>query len=67
MRHNVNLTEQNDRIYFCFHDVNESFVFLEFCDLRGNDCDDTSRAFCCNSWDRFISRTRVNVDRDSGK
>ena len=27
MRHNVNLTERNDISYFCFHDVNESFVF----------------------------------------
>ena len=66
MSHNVNLTKQS---CFCFHDVNESFVFLEYCDYTtGNKCSSgLESTFCCSNWDKFISRTHVNVIRDSGK
>ena len=69
MRHNVNLTERNDVSQFCCHDLIESFVFLEYCDyMTGNDCSSgLESTFCCSNWDTFISRTHVNVIRDSGK
>ena len=66
-RSNVNLTHDrtNNKFSICFHGVNESFVFLEYCLLMGNwDCDST---FCCKTWAEFISRTQVNVAGDSSK
>ena len=50
---------------FCFDDVNESFLFLEYCDVGEQfGCMMSGSIFCCN-WVEFVSRTHVNVIGDS--
>ena len=68
MRHNVNRTynRSTDLFHFCFHNVAESFLFLEYCDINGVPCLSGS-TFCCNSWAEFVSRTCVSIAGDRGK
>ena len=68
-KHNVNLTYNNslDVYHFCFHNVTESFLFLEYCDVnRVQPCEGSS-TFCCNNWVEFVARTCVNVVGGRGK
>ena len=69
MRHNVNRTYNNrtDTFHFCFNNVTESFLFLEYCDVsRVQPCESGS-TFCCSNWATFVSKTRVNVAGDRCK
>ena len=62
-RQNVNLTYSSsvNTVYFCFANVNESFVIVEYCDaIRAQPCESGS-TFCCNTWAEFVSKTSVNV------
>ena len=68
-RSDVNRTYNSsaNRFSFCFHNVTESFLFLEYCDiLNGVPCLSGS-TFCCNNWADFVSRTCVNVAGSRGK
>ena len=69
MRHNVNLTYNNrtDTFYFCFQNLTESFLFLEYCDVSRVQTCETGSTFCCNNWIKFVSRTHVNVAGDRCK
>lgn len=69
LRHNVNRTYdiRTNTSYFCFHNVTEDFLFLEYCDvMRAQSCESDS-TFCCGVWADFVSRTRVNVAGNRGK
>ena len=68
-RHNVNRTydSRTGRFYFCFHNVTENFLFLEYCDvIRSQPCESGS-TFCCSIWAKFVSRARVNAGGSGGK
>ena len=69
MRHNVNLTYNSttNTLHFCFYDVTESFVFLEYCEVGGNLTCTSDSTFCCNIWDEFVSRTHVKVTGGSSE
>ena len=69
-RDNVNKTYNNNtkEIYICFRNVTDSFIFLEYCEVRRNPtCNSIDSNFCCNNWAEFVSRTCVNVDGGRGK
>ena len=69
MRPNVNCTYNTttQSYQFCFYDVTENFLFVEYCDVaRVHGCE-IDATFCCKNWVEFISRTRVNVTGDSCK
>ena len=68
MTENVNLTcnSTSHACYFCFHNVTNSFLFLEYCEVRPSRTVCASD-FCCNKWDTFVSRTCVNLIGDEGK
>ena len=52
---------------FCFDDVNENFLFLEYCNVgEEHGCMMSASIFCCN-WAEFVSRTHVNVIGDTSK
>ena len=58
---NLTYSSSANTIYFCFANVNESFVIVEYCDvIRVQPCEGSS-TFCCNTWAEFVSRTSVNV------
>lgn len=61
-RHNVNRTYSSttDTNHFCFHNVTESFRFLEYCEEGMMPCVKHS-SFCCN-WLEFVTRTCVIVN-----
>ena len=67
LRQNVNRTydSRTDTFYFCFRNVTEDFLFLEYCDVTQS-CESGS-TFCCSVWAEFVSRTRVNVAGNRGK
>ena len=52
---------------FCFRNVTESFLFLEYCEVSRVQPCDSSSTFCCNSWVEFVARTCVNVNAARGK
>ena len=62
-RDNVNLTYSSsaDTVYLCFANVNESFVIVEYCEVRRAQLCESGSIFCCNNWAEFVSRTSVNV------
>ena len=61
-RRNVNRTYSSttDTNMFCFRNVTESFLFLEYCEEGRMPCVKDTR-FCCN-WLEFVARTCVNVN-----
>ena len=66
-RDNVNRTYNTNtqQIHFCFRNVTDSFICLEYCEVRKNP--PCNSEFCCNNWAEFVSRTCVNVDGGRGK
>ena len=58
----VNHTYNNttDTNYICFHNVMDSFLFLEYCEETRMNCTRDS-SFCCH-WLEFVKRTCVNVN-----
>ena len=69
LRHNVYWKYDNrtGRFYYCFCNVTENFLFLEYCDMiRVQPCESGS-TFCCSVWVEFVSRTHVNVAGNKGK
>ena len=61
---NVHLiyNDTTDAHSFYFLNVTDSFLFLEFCQENApsnQNCENNS--LCCRSWDKFVSRTCVNV------
>lgn len=66
---NVNMTynRTTDAYSLCFHNVNESFVVLEYCSYLTNMSCANSSTLCCRTRDEFVSRAHINVPGDSSK
>ena len=64
MRPDVNQTYNAtiNRFFLCFHNVTESFLFLEYCEESPSIICASDFTFCCNTWAEFVSRTCVNID-----
>ena len=57
---NVTYNTTTDTNYFCFHNVTDSFLLLEYCEEQRVPCESDS-SFCCY-WTEFVTRRCVNVN-----